>query len=76
MLQESIESIRRQVLTQLHTARKEGRTPESIKTAPHTYYHFLVAFMHQLKTSSNGVELFGIPLVIAHDVDEIAVTLS
>jgi len=76
MLFESIESIRHQVLTQLHSAREEGRAPESIKTAPHTYHHFLVAFMHQLKVSSNGVELFGIPLVIAHDVDEIAVSLS
>ena len=76
MLYDATELIRRQVLTQLHTARTEGRAPESIAIAPQSYHHFLVAFMHQISMSHRGVELFGIPLVMQHDVADIAVSLQ
>lgn len=72
MAQESVESIRRAVLTQLHAARTAGRTPESIQISPHIYHHILVAFMHQLRISERGIELFGVLLVIEQDIAEIS----
>lgn len=75
MVRESVESIKHNVLTQLHAARSAGREPASIKASPDNYHLFLVAFMHQLRISETGVELFGIPLVIDHDIAEIAVSL-
>ncbi|MBN1929952.1 MAG: hypothetical protein JW764_10475 [Chlorobiaceae bacterium] len=76
MLHESNESISRTVSAQLYAARKAGRTPESIRTSPQTYHRLLVAFMHHVSTSSRGVELFGIPLVIDQEIAEIDVSLG
>jgi hypothetical protein len=76
MKNESVETIKQNVLTQLHDAGKEGRKPELIKASPENYHLFLVAFMHQLRISEKGVELFGIPLVIEQDIAEITVILN
>jgi hypothetical protein len=76
MVRESVESIKHKVLTQLHDARKAGRKPESIKASPENYHLFLVAFMQQLRISETGIELFGIPLVIDHEIAEIDVSLN
>ncbi|NTU53858.1 MAG: hypothetical protein HGA97_09225 [Chlorobiaceae bacterium] len=76
MQYESVESIRHKVLTRLNDAHKEGRKPESIKASPENYHLFLIAFMHQLRISEKGVELFGVPLVIEHDIAEVAVLLN
>lgn len=74
MLRDSVESIRHNVLTQLHDARKEGREAASIKASSENYHLFLVAFMHQLRISQTGIELFGLPLVIDHEIAEIEVS--
>lgn len=76
MKQVSVESIKHAVLSQLHDARKEGRTPESIRASPGNYHLFLVAFMHQLRISEQGIELFGIPLVIENSIADIEVNLN
>ncbi|AOS83291.1 hypothetical protein BIU88_03515 [Chlorobaculum limnaeum] len=76
MVRESVEAIKHKVLTQLHDARRAGREPASIKASPENYHLFLVAFMHQLRISETGIELFGIPLVIEHDIAEIDVSLN
>jgi hypothetical protein len=76
MKQVSVESIRHVVLSQLHEAQKEGRRPDSIRASPENYHLFLVAFMHQLRISEQGIELFGIPLVIEHTISDIEVHLN
>jgi hypothetical protein len=76
MIQESVESIKHNVLTQLNDAKKEGREPTSIKASPENYHLFLVAFMRQLRISEVGIELFGIPLIIEQDIAEIEVSLN
>jgi hypothetical protein len=76
MVQESVESIKHNVLTQLYAAKRDGRSPASIKASPENYHLFLVAFMHQLRISETGIELFGVPLVIDHDIAEIEVSLN
>jgi hypothetical protein len=76
MVRESVESIKHKVLTQLYDARRAGREPASIKASPENYHLFLVAFMHQLRISETGIELFGIPLVIEQNIAEIDVSLN
>gem|GEM_PF-2548935 len=76
MVHEDIELIKHRVLSQLHDAEKKGRKPESIKASPENYHRFLVAFMHQLRISDRGVELFGIPLIIEQHISEVGVVLK
>lgn len=76
MHHESVELVRYNVLMQLNGAQKDGRKPESIKASPDNYHLFLVAFMHQLRISEKGVELFGLPLIIEHDIADIEVIMN
>ena len=73
---DSVDTIKTGVLTQIYNAEKSDRKPKAIKASPQKYHLFLIAFMNQIRISEDGIELFGIPLVIDQDISDVQVFLD
>jgi hypothetical protein len=73
MGEETLEMIRTRVLRELYDLKKTGRRAQSIVASPENYHLCLVAFVHQVTISENGVELLGVPLVIDRNSSDIQV---
>jgi hypothetical protein len=68
-----IEILRMRVLKDIHDAKKHGQAPKSILASPNNYHLCLIAFMHQVKISEKGIELFGVPFIVDQNISDIQV---
>jgi hypothetical protein len=70
---DNIEVIRMRILKSIYDAQKTDQKPKSIVASPTNYHLCLVAFMHQVTISENGIELLGVPFIIDHNISDIQV---